>query len=72
MKKAGSWYISKAVAYILLLGQNLYKDINIEAYLKQAESTHGWFEFWANLKADHPVPVRRITALYDIDKQRIL
>lgn len=58
--------------YILLLGQNLYKDINIEAYLKQAESTHGWFEFWANLKADHPVPVRRIAALYDIDKQRIL
>ena len=58
--------------YILLLGQHLYKNINIEAYLKQAESTHGWFEFWANLKADHPVPVRRIAALYGIDKQRIL
>lgn len=50
--------------FILLLGRHLYGHVNVDAYLQQAARTRGWFEFYANAKAHHPVPVRRVAALY--------
>ena len=58
--------------FILLLGKHLYNNIDISAYLRQAKQTHGFFEFFGNLKSSHPVPVRRILALYGEDKERII
>lgn len=58
--------------FIILLGKHLYNCVNIDAYLKQAHNTRGWFEFYANATSSHPVPVRRIAAVYDAGRQRIL
>lgn len=58
--------------FLLLLGKHLYNNIDIKSYMSQALNTRGWFLFYTNLKSTHPVPVRRITALYDMDKQRII
>lgn len=54
--------------FIILTGKHLYNKIDVEAYLRQAEKTRGLFEFFANLKSSHPVPVRRILALYEKDR----
>lgn len=54
--------------FMLLLGRHLYKNVNIDEYLKQAEKTHGWFEFAVNLNATHPVNTRRVTAIYKPEK----
>lgn len=58
-------------AFIMVAGKHLYKEINVEAYLKQARNTKGWFEFYGNLMSTHPIPVRRIPALYGVEKQKI-
>ncbi len=50
--------------FLLLLGRHLYKNVNVDAYLAQAERTKGWFEFFINLNATHPVNTRRVLAIY--------
>ena len=57
--------------FIMLAGKHLYDKIDAEVYLRQAESTSGWFEFYGNLTSTHPAPVRRIPALYGRAEQRI-
>jgi len=54
--------------FMLLLGRHLYKSVNVEQYLHQAEQTHGWFEFFINLNATHPVNTRRVLAVYKPEK----
>ena len=55
--------------FMLLLGRHLYKNVNIDEYLLQAERTQGWFEFFINLNATHPVNTRRVLALYKPEKR---
>jgi len=50
--------------FIIVLGRHLYKSVDIETYLHQAENTDGLFEFIVNLSSTHPVNARRILALY--------
>lgn len=56
---------------LMLVGNKLYKKIDINNYINQAVTTKGWFEFYANLRSESPVLVRRIPALYGKTKQRI-
>lgn len=55
--------------FLLLLGKHLYKNINVEQYLHQAENTRGIFEFFINLNATHPVDTRRVLAVYKPEKR---
>ena len=55
--------------FLLLLGKHLYKNINVEQYLLQAENTKGWFEFFVNINATHPVDTRRVLAVYKPEKR---
>lgn len=55
--------------FMLLLGRHLYKNVNVDEYLIQAENTRGWFEFAVNLNATHPVNTRRVTAIYKPEKR---
>lgn len=57
--------------YMLLVGNKLFYKIDKNNYIRQSYMTKGWFEFYANLTSDKPLPVRRIPALYDKKKQRI-
>ena len=54
---------------MLLLGRHLYKNVNIEEYLAQAEHTKGWFEVFINLNTTHPVNTRRVVAVYKPEKR---
>lgn len=54
--------------FMLLLGRHLYKNVNIEEYIKQAEDTEGIFEVVINANATHPVNTRRIVAIYKPEK----
>jgi len=54
--------------FMLLLGRHLYKNVNVEQYLQQAQNTHGWFEFFININATHPVNTRRVLAIYQPEK----
>lgn len=54
--------------FMLLLGRHLYKNVNIEKYIKQAEDTDGIFELVINANATHPVNTRRIVAIYKPEK----
>lgn len=55
--------------FLLLLGKHLYKNINVDEYLRQAENTRGIFEFLINLNATHPVDTRRVLAVYRPEKR---
>lgn len=48
---------------MLLVDRHLYKQVNVEDYLKQANAQHGFFLWLSNLLADHPVACKRIPAL---------
>ncbi|OQB16034.1 MAG: heat shock protein HtpX [Firmicutes bacterium ADurb.Bin193] len=55
--------------FMLLLGRHLYKNVNIDEYLAQAERTRGWFEFFVNINSSHPVNTRRVLAIYKPEKR---
>ena len=57
--------------YMLLVGNKLFNQIDKNNFIKQSLMTRGWFEFYANLTSDQPLPVRRIPAIYGKIKQRI-
>lgn len=57
--------------FIVVLGKHLYKNINIDEYLNQAEKTHGWFLFYKNAVSSHPVPLFRISSLYGRMKPKL-
>lgn len=54
--------------FMLLLGRHLYKNVNVDEYIKQAEDTNGMFEIGINANATHPVNTRRIVAIYKPEK----
>ena len=57
--------------YVLLVGNKMFNQIDSNNYIKQSLMTRGWFEFYANLTSNQPLPVRRIPAIYGKIKQRI-
>lgn len=57
--------------YVLLVGNKLCHKIDEYNYIKQCLMTKGWFEFYANVISNQPLPTRRIPALYGITGQRI-
>lgn len=48
---------------MLMVDRHLYKQVNVEDYLKTAAEQHGFFLWLSNLLADHPVACKRIPAL---------
>lgn len=49
--------------FSLIAGKHLYKKVDKEDYLEYAKSVKGFFVWWYNLLADHPVMTKRIPAL---------
>lgn len=49
--------------FSLVAGKHLYKMVDKEDYLEYAKGVKGFFVWWYNLLADHPVMTKRIPAL---------
>ena len=49
--------------FSLVAGKHLYKMVDKEDYLEYAKTVNGFFVWWYNLLADHPVMTKRIPAL---------
>ncbi|MBQ3601824.1 MAG: M48 family metallopeptidase [Lachnospiraceae bacterium] len=49
--------------FSLIAGKHLYKMVDKEDYLEYAKGVKGFFVWWYNLLADHPVMTKRIPAL---------
>lgn len=49
--------------FSLMAGKHLYKMVDKEDYLEYAKNVKGFFVWWYNLLADHPVMTKRIPAL---------
>lgn len=49
--------------FMLMVDRHLYKMIDREDYIENAESQKGFYLWVSNLLADHPVPCKRIPAL---------
>lgn len=47
----------------LMAGKHLYKDVDIEDYLKYANEVKGFFVWCYNLSSSHPIMTKRIQAL---------
>lgn len=49
--------------FMLMVDRHLYKMVDREDYLAQAKEQKGFFVWWVNLLADHPIMSKRIVAL---------
>lgn len=49
--------------FMLMVDRHLYKMVDREDYLQQAREQRGFFIWWVNLIADHPILSKRILAL---------
>lgn len=49
--------------FLLIVDRHLYKMVDRDDYLEQAKQQKGFFIWWVNLLADHPVLCKRIVAL---------
>lgn len=49
--------------FMLMVDRHLYKMVDREDYLEQAKEQKGFFIWWVNLLADHPILSKRIQAL---------
>jgi Zn-dependent protease with chaperone function len=50
---------------VLFAGRRHYPHLNIEAYIENAKKERGFFLWYANLMASHPIPLKRVPALYN-------
>ena len=53
--------------FMLMVDRHLYKMVDREDYLQQAKEQKGFFIWWVNLLADHPILCKRIQALAQMD-----
>lgn len=53
--------------FMLMVDRHLYKMVDREDYLKQAKEQKGFFIWWVNLIADHPILSKRIQALVQME-----
>jgi Zn-dependent protease with chaperone function len=48
---------------VLVAGRRHYPHLNIEAYIENAKKEKGFFLWYTNLMASHPIPLKRVPAL---------
>lgn len=53
--------------FMLMVDRHLYKMVDREDYLQQAREQKGFFIWWVNLIADHPILSKRILALDQLE-----
>ena len=53
--------------FMLMVDRHLYKMVDREDYLQQAKEQKGFFIWWVNLIADHPILSKRIQALVQME-----
>ena len=52
-------------AMILSAGRHLYRHVDLDDYIDNARTERGFFIWFTNLIASHPIPLKRIAALVD-------